>query len=89
MNDPVAGATPAVASLSTVSSVTGTVPTLPAGAVTVTVVLEPDASVPDDCDTVYIGGERCWFHDGCYYRRCGHGYTKWHGKDGGHGKGPA
>jgi hypothetical protein len=42
--------------------------------------------LPDDVETVYIGGERCWFHDGCYYRRSGHGYCKWHGKDRGHGK---
>ena len=43
MNEPVAAAAP-VESLSTVCSVTGTVPTAPGGAVTVTVSVDPQSS---------------------------------------------
>ncbi len=42
--------------------------------------------LPADCETVYVGGERCWYHDGCYYHRSGHGYSRTRCHDGGHGR---
>lgn len=43
--------------------------------------------LPSGCETVYVGGERCWYHNGCYYRHCGHGYKKSHcGNRGGRGR---
>ncbi len=52
-------------------------------------VSEDDVAVsylPEGCSTVYVGGERCWFHDGCYYRHCGHGYTRFHCHDRSYGR---
>jgi hypothetical protein len=53
--------------------------------VEVPIVAEPAVDVyaslsflPDDSEVVLIDGERCWFHDGCYYRHCDHGYKKVH-----------
>ena len=34
--------------------------------------------LPAGCSIVYVGGERLWFRDGCYFRPCGHGYKKIH-----------
>ena len=42
--------------------------------------------LPESCETVYVGGERCWYSNGCYYRHCGHGYKKFHCNDRGHGR---
>lgn len=38
-----------------------------------------DATVtflPEDSTTVTVAGERCWYHDGTYYRQCGRAYKK-------------
>jgi len=32
--------------------------------------------LPEDSATVYVDGERCWVHDGCYYRQVGRAYQK-------------
>ncbi len=37
--------------------------------------------LPDDAEVTYIGGEKCWYSNGCYYHRSGHGYSKTHCKD--------
>jgi hypothetical protein len=34
--------------------------------------------LPTQCTTVYVGGERCWYRNGCYYRHSGRGYSKFH-----------
>jgi hypothetical protein len=34
--------------------------------------------LPTGCETVYVGGVRCWYRNGCYYRHCGRGYQKFH-----------
>jgi hypothetical protein len=37
--------------------------------------------LPVGCTTVYVGGERCWFHDGCYFRHCDRGFARFHCHD--------
>jgi hypothetical protein len=47
-------------------------------------VLEEEDTVvevlPEGCQVVVIGGERCWVRDGVYYRHCDHGYKVCHPK---------
>ncbi len=35
-------------------------------------------TVPADSTIVVINGERCWLHDGVYYRHSDHGFQKFH-----------
>jgi hypothetical protein len=34
--------------------------------------------LPDDSQVVVINGERCWVHDGVYYRHSDHGFKTFH-----------
>jgi hypothetical protein len=37
--------------------------------------------LPSDAEVTYVGGEQCWYSNGCYYHRSGHGFCKSHCKD--------
>jgi len=43
--------------------------------------------LPSGYETVYVGGERCFYSDGCYYKHCGRGYKKFNCDSHGHGHG--
>jgi hypothetical protein len=32
--------------------------------------------LPADAEVTYVGGEQCWYSNGCYYHRSGHGFCK-------------
>ncbi len=34
------------------------------------------STLPVGCAPVYVGGERCWIHNGFYYRHCGPGFAR-------------